>query len=318
MSPTVKDLHKARARKKNEFYTQYEDIEKEIECYNPRSFKGKVIYCPCDNPEWSNIYQYFKDWHDALGYKELIATYLAEDGESSYVTSYDGHDEVWKRLVGNGDFRSDECVEIMKQADIIITNPPFSLFRDFLGQIERCGKQFIILGTLNAMIMKLPFKMIFDKKMWLGDSIHTGGRAFRVPDDYPNEADTFFKGEDGFNYIRVKGVRWYTNIEYVRKTPVLIPTVTYVPENYQKLDNTDIICVPKTKNIPKDYYGVMAVPISYIDYHNPDLFEILGNTRYHNKDWTSEDISVINGKQMFCKLLIQRKTPLNLNKELGM
>lgn len=318
MSPTVKDLHKARAHKKNEFYTQYEDIRKEIECYDPAVFNGKIVYCPCDNPYWSNIYLYLKDNFGRLGLKELVATYIAIEYESVYVTRYDGRTESRVKLNGNGDFRSDECVDIMKESDIVITNPPFSLFRDFLDQIVRCDRQFIILGTLNVVTMKLPLKLIFENRMWLGDSIHTGGRSFRVPDEYPDEADTFYKGEDGHNYIRVKGVRWYTNIGYKRMTPVFVPTVKYNPDNYKKLDNTDIINISKTKDIPMDYRGVMAVPISYIDYHNPDLFMILGDTRYHNKDWTSEDIAIINGKQLYRRLLIQRISSIDLCNTLRM
>ncbi len=179
-------------------------------------------------------------------------------------------------LDGDGDFRSPECVEILKQADIVVTNPPFSLFRDFVAQLVEYGKQFLIIGNVNAVTYKEVFPLIKDNKMWMGYSIHSGDREFRVPDDYPLEAAGYRIDEQGRKYIRVKGVRWFTNMDYVERHTDLDLWKTYNPDEYPKYDNYDAINVDATADIPEDYYGIMGVPITFLDKYNPDQFEILG------------------------------------------
>ena len=178
-------------------------------------------------------------------------------------------------LKGDGDFRSDECVEILKQADIVVTNPPFSLFRDFVAQLVEYNKQFIIIGNVNAITYKEIFALIKDNKMWMGYSIHSGDREFRVPDDYPLNASGYRIDEQGRKYIRVKGVRWLTNMDYIERHTDLDLYKRYTPEEYPQYKNYDAINVDITADVPEDYYGVMGVPITFLDKYNPDQFEIV-------------------------------------------
>lgn len=178
-------------------------------------------------------------------------------------------------LKGDGDFRSDECVEILKQADIVVTNPPFSLFRDFVAQLVEYNKQFIIIGNVNAITYKEIFALIKDNKMWMGYSIHSGDREFRVPDDYPLNASGYRIDEQGRKYIRVKGVRWFTNMDYIERHTDLDLYKRYTPEEYPQYKNYDAINVDITADVPEDYYGVMGVPITFLDKYNPDQFEIV-------------------------------------------
>lgn len=210
-------------------------------------------------------------------------------------------------LKGDGDFRSDECIELLKEADIVVTNPPFSLFREYVAQLMEYNKQFIIIGNQNAITYKEIFPLIKENKMWYGVSIHSHGRDFRVPDDYPLKAYEYRTDENGFKYINVKGVRWFTNIDYEQRHEDLILYRTYTPEEYPKYDNYDAIEVGKTADIPCDYYGVMGVPITFLDKFNPDQFIILGDSRYHDGQEFADDINVINGKTLYRRLLIRRK-----------
>ncbi len=178
-------------------------------------------------------------------------------------------------LDGDGDFRSPECVEILKQADIVVTNPPFSLFRDFVAQLVEYDKQFIIIGNVNAITYKEIFALIKDNKLWMGYSIHSGDREFRVPDDYPLNASGYRIDEQGRKYIRVKGVRWFTNMDYVERHTDLDLWKKYTPEEYPQYKNYDAINVDVTADVPEDYYGVMGVPITFLDKYNPDQFEIV-------------------------------------------
>ena len=179
-------------------------------------------------------------------------------------------------LKESGDFRSDECVELLKQADIIVTNPPFSLFREYLAQLVEYKKKFLIIGNVNAITYKECFKLIKDNKMWLGASIHSGDREFRVPDDYPLDAASSRIDSDGYKYIRVKGVRWFTNLDYEERHENLVLYKKYIPEEYPKYENYDAINVNKTSEIPMKYSGAMGVPITFLDKHNPEQFEIIG------------------------------------------
>ncbi len=185
-------------------------------------------------------------------------------------------------LAGDGDFRSDECIEILKEADIVVTNPPFSLFRDFVAQLVEYDKQFLIIGNVNAITYKEIFPLIKDNRVWLGYSIHSGDREFRVPDDYPLEAAGHRIDEKGRKYIRVKGVRWFTNMDYVERHTELELWKSYTVEEYPTFDNYAAINVDATANIPEDYFGIMGVPITFLDKYNPDQFEILGCTEAGN------------------------------------
>ena len=178
-------------------------------------------------------------------------------------------------LEGDGDFRSQECIELLKQADIIVTNPPFSLFREFVAQLVKYEKQFIIIGNVNAITYKEIFALIKENKLWMGYSIHSGDREFRVPDDYPLTASGYRIDEQGRKYIRVKGVRWFTNMDYIERHTDLDLWKKYTPEEYPNYKNYDAINIDITANVPEDYYGVMGVPITFLDKYNPDQFEIV-------------------------------------------
>jgi hypothetical protein len=235
-------------------------------------------------------------------------------------------------LTGDGDFRSDECVEILKEADIVVTNPPFSLFREFVAQLVEHGKQFLIIGNVNAITYKEIFPLIKDNKLWMGYSIHSGDREFRVPDDYPLEAASSRIDDQGRKYIRVKGVRWYTNMDYVERHTDLDLWKRYTPEEYPYYDNYNAIEVSATADIPEDYDGVMGVPITFLDKYNPDQFEILGmcenldlyglKTRVYTTQecrdryfellgkkgtYDMNAAGVVNGKKVYQRILIRRR-----------
>lgn len=314
MAVTNKDFHKAIRNKKDEFYTQLTDIEKEMKHYKAY-FRGKTIFCNCDDPEYSNFWKYFQLNFYELGLKKLISTHYEEEKPSykmEIVSSDSGEqcgipDYVKTPLKQNGDFRSPECIEILKEADIIITNPPFSLFREYIAQLMEYEKKFIIIGNQNAITYKEVFPLFRDNKIWYGVSIHSHGRDFRVPDDYPLKAYEFRTDAEGNKYINVKGVRWITNLDYEARHEDLILYKKYTPEEYPKYDNYDAIEVGKTAEIPCDYYGVMGVPITFMDKYSPDQFEILGDSRYHDGQEFADDINVINGKTLYRRLLIRRK-----------
>ena len=286
------NLHKAKDSKKDEFYTQLSDIENELKHYKTH-FKDKIVYCNCDDPRVSNFFQYFSYNFEALGLKKLITTcyknqdaelFSQNESEQAIYLEYEGDkngnhvpdiEEIGiKSLSGDGDFRSAECIELLKQADIVVTNPPFSLFREYVAQLIKYEKKFIIIGNLNAVTYKDIFKLVKENKLWFGKSIHSGDREFRVPNDYPLNAAGSRTDDDGNKYIRVKGVRWYTNLDYLERHEDLLLFKEYTPEEYPTYDNYDAINVDVTKHIPKDYKGAMGVPITFLDKYNPDQFEI--------------------------------------------
>lgn len=277
------DLNKANRAKKDEFYTQLTDIEKEMRYYKEH-FKGKVVFCNCDDPEYSNFWLNFQLNFYELGLKKLISTHYDED-KPSYrmdIVSNDKGDQcgipdyVKTPLKQNGDFRSPECIEILKEADIVITNPPFSLFREYIAQLIEYEKQFIIIGNMNSIHYKEVFPLIRDNKLWIGQSIHSGDRKFHVPDDYPLNASGCGIDEDGRKYIRVKGIRWFSNIDLAQRHENIILYKTYIPEEYPKYENYDAINVDKVSDIPCDYFGDMGVPDNFLDQYNPDQFIIVG------------------------------------------
>ena len=344
------NLHQANRAKKDEFYTQLVDIEKELRHYK-NHFKNKTVFCNCDDPYESNFFKYFAMNFNFLGLKKLIATCydgspIAGDElplfevektekqaykiEITEVKDENGDGAIdladveyliknnkntLTLLQGNGDFRSEECIELLKEADIVVTNPPFSLFREYVAQLMTYGKKFIIIGNVNAITYKEIFPLIRNNNMWLGASIHSGDREFKVPQNYPLKAAGFRTDENGNKFIRVKGVRWFTNLDYPQRHEELVLYKRYTPEEYPKYDNYDAINVDKTTDIPYDYDGAMGVPITFVDKYNPEQFEIiaLGNSRDNftpNKDYVNpykilKDGQKIQGGAINCVLALE-------------
>ena len=309
-----KNLNAAKVAKKDEFYTQLSDIERELQHYW-RHFRGKVVLCNCDDPYESNFFKYFALRFNQLGLKKLICTcyngspvqgnelMLHFDGldddepkkiaykvEITEVKDENGdgavdlsdvryllqNDKNVMSVLKTGDFRSDECIELLKEADIVVTNPPFSLFREYIAQLMEYGKKFLIIGNMNSITCKEIFPYIQYDKMWIGPSITSGDRKFFVPDDYPLNAAGCGVDSDGKRFIRVKGVRWFTNLDHNKRHEDLDLVCRYDEEDYPTYDNFDAIEVAKTSDIPCDYKGVMGVPITFLDKYNPEQFEVLG------------------------------------------
>ena len=338
-------LNNARMAKKDEFYTMFYDIETEMEAYldyNPDVFRGKTVLLPCDDPEWSNFTKYFAQNFEELGLKKLISTSYAQDSklykegvqlsfletespkfDKSKTNTHgkifvldkdvtgDGKinldDLQWDYLEGDGDFRSDEVKRLRDEADIIVTNPPFSLFREFLAWIVEAGKLFVIIGNINCVTYKEVFPLIKDNKLWMGCTIHSGDREFRVPDEYPLNASGWRIDNEGNKFIRVKGVRWYTNMEHGRRhQPLSLMTMAdnikyskhkeVKGRKYAVYDNYNAIEIPFTDAIPCDYEEWMGVPISFLDKYCPEQFEIIGMAKrgagdpsLKSKVYTKED-----------------------------
>ena len=306
------NLHSSRNAKADEFYTQISFIENELKHYKDY-FQGKVVFCNCDDPEWSNFWNYFRLNFYELGLKKLISTHY-EDDKPSYrmdIVSNDNADQcgipdyVITPLRQNGDFRSPECIEILKEADVVITNPPFSLFREYVAQLIEYEKNFIIVGNQNAITYREILPLIMANKVWLG--YNSGHFWFRVPDYYEEKKTDFKIDENGVKWRRMGNICWFTNIDIEKRHEEMILYHNYTPEKYPKYDNYDAIEVSRTAEIPCDYFGVMGVPITFMDKHNPEQFEILGDSRYHDEQAFSDDINVINGKTLYRRLLIRRK-----------
>lgn len=359
------NLSNAKNAKNDEFYTQYQDIEKEVNAYleyDPDVFRGKTVLLPCDDPEWSNFTRYFAQNFERLGLKKLISTSYAieskkfktdweptlfETENSSFsveksrvcgkifVLDHDTNDNgrididdlQWHYLEGDGDFRSAEVTALRNEADVIVTNPPFSLFREFLSWIVEAEKLFIIIGNMNAITYKESFTLIKDNKIWLGATNFNTGMYFKVPVDFVYAASYKFEREiDGEKVSRVPGVCWFTNIEHGRRHQPL-PLMSMADnlkfsrhkdirgkESYEKYDNYEAIEVPYTDAIPNDYDGVMGVPITYLDKYCPEQFEILGATESEGKGfsnglWKAQSgVSqpLVNGEKQYKRLFIKR------------
>jgi hypothetical protein len=286
----VRNLQKAKLSKKDEFYTQLSDIERELKHYK-KHFKNKVVYCNCDDPYISNFFHYFSYNFDKLGLKKLITTcyknqdmdlfsqnnseraiYLEYNGEKTGENIPDPEKIGIKYLEGDGDFRSEETINLLKQADIVVTNPPFSLFREYVSQLIDYEKNFIIIGHQNAISYKETFKLIKENKMWLGYGFK-GNAAHFINKHYKDYATA---GDHKEGMIRVSGVVWFTNLDISKRHEDLILYKEYTPEEYPKYENFDAINVNKTKDIPIDYDGIMGVPITFLDKYNPDQFEVIG------------------------------------------
>ena len=319
------NLHKAKKNKNDEFYTQLTDIEKELVHYVD-FFEGKTVYCNCDDARESNFFKYFSNRFEELGLKKLIATGYKENGHG-VVLVYEGDkndnrivdDEEIKvtELQGDGDFRSEECVEFLKEADVIVTNPPFSLFREYVKQLMEYNKKFLIIGNMNAITFKEIFPLIKDNKLWFGLTMNGSNRWFRVPDNY--EKSSSMKVENGIKYCFVKAVVWFTNIEHkLRNTPLdLYKTYAGHEDEYPKYDNYDAINVDKVSDIPIDYDGIMGVPITFLLKYNSKQFEIIWTTdrggdgylEEFKKPWDRYDAPVLNGKGLYTRILIRNKKP---------
>lgn len=271
---TNENLKFAKRNKNDEFYTQYCDIEDELKHYK-KCFKGKVIYCNCDNPKYSQFYRYFKRNFNSLGLKRLIVTYYKKGSKVHKTEIYSGV-VLRKQIKGNGDFRSKECVKLMKQADIVVTNPPFSLFREYVAQLIKYKKKFLIIGSMNAITYKEFFPLIKDGFVWPGFSFNKT-MVFAMPESY--KAKTNERDDMGRKLGKVPGICWFTNLDISKRHESLDLRGVYYKGNedkYPHYDNYDAIEVSRVQDIPCDYDGVMGVPITFLDKHCPEQFEILG------------------------------------------
>jgi hypothetical protein len=321
---TNKALTLAKAAKKDEFYTQLPDIERELRHYR-HHFEGKVVYLNCDDPRVSNFFHYFSYNFEALGLKKVIATcyksqavdlFSENDSEQAIWLEYEGDRDGngvpdlaeigIKVLKGDGDFRSEESIELLKQADIVVTNPPFSLFREYITQLFEHQKKFVVIGHQNAITYKEIFPLIKENRLWLGYGFKRNMAHFAsVYEDTAADLDH----REGM--IRVSGVQWFTNLDISKRHEDFVLYKTYNPEEYPRFDNFDAIEVSKTVDIPLDYRGIMAVPITFLNKYNPDQFEIVGCTYDYGRpaewDESTPMAPIIRGKSVYKRLLIRRR-----------
>ena len=286
------DLNAAKKAKKDEFYTQLSDIQEELRHYKEH-FRGKTVLCNCDDPRVSNFFHYFAYQFEALGLKRLITTcyknqtpdlFSQNDSERAIWLEYSGDkngnripdpEEIGiRQFEGDGDFRSQECIELLEQADIVVTNPPFSLFREYVAQLVKYDKKFLIIGSQNAVKYKDIFPLIMANKVWLG--VKSGNMEFKVPQDSEPRVTRFWQDEAGQKWRSLGNICWFTNLDHRRRHEELILFRNYAPETYPRYINYDAIEVGKVENIPCDYDGTMGVPITFLDKYNPEQFEIVG------------------------------------------
>lgn len=319
------NLHNAKKAKNDEFYTRLEDIEKEM-CHYREHFRGKVIYCNCDDPKESNFFKFFSLQFEFLGLKKLISTGYKENGHGvAYIYEGDKNENNLPddseirtyELQGNGDFRSEECIEFLKEADVVVTNPPFSLFREVVAQLVEYNKKFLLLGNNNAITYKEIFPLIMSNKMWLGYS-NNKTMEFVLSDSY----EKWDRIENGKKIGKVPAISWFTNLEHDHRNRPLDLTQRYDPRYYPKYDNYDAIECSKVMDIPRDYDGVIGVPITFLDKYCPKQFRIVGiacgNTRasypksildyvhYIPNPNDRGGCGVINGIRCYARILIQK------------
>ncbi|PIY70114.1 modification methylase, partial [Candidatus Roizmanbacteria bacterium CG_4_10_14_0_8_um_filter_36_36] len=332
-----KNLHSARTAKTDEFYTQLVDIEKELKHYKDQ-FRGKVVYCNCDDPYESNFFKYFASNFNALELKKLITTSYSgspivggqlplfqvagskgkqpfkieikevpdidKDGainldDVKYLLKHDKNTAT--PLKGSGDFRSDECIELLKQADVVVTNPPFSLFREYVAQLMEHKKKFLILGDQNAITYKETFGYIKDDKLWLGYD-NGGTKWFQVPMDYDIPTESRKKIVNGVKYFSMGRILWFTNLDTTKRHENFVLYKKYTPKEFPKYDNYDVINVDKVSDIPMNYKGVMGVPITFVDKYNPKQFEILGVA--NSARWIGyKCLTLIQGRKIYNRIL---------------
>lgn len=337
--PKNKGLIKANKAKKDEFYTNYDVIQSELNFYE-KKFDGKTVLCNCDDPFESNFAKFFLRNFNYLKLKRLICTsYVGSPVAGTQLSLFDNYDieqhgyvldttqvpmkngrgvtdddisallhkkGVVKQLKGNGDYASDECLKYLDESDIVVTNPPFSKFRPYLATLIKHNKKFLIIGNVNAITYKEVFPLIKNNQIWLGASIHSGDREFRVPDDYPLKATGSRIDKNGVKYIRVKGVRWFTNLDYKQRHEDLILYKHYLPNEYPKYDNYNGINVDKTADIPMDFNGAMGVPITFLDKYSPEQFKLI---KFRKGDDNKDLRYTIDGetKQPYFRIIIKNK-----------
>ena len=311
------NLHNAKKAKNDEFYTRLEDIEKEM-CHYREHFRGKVIYCNCDDPKESNFFKFFSLQFEFLGLKKLISTGYKENGHGvAYIYEGDKNENNLPddseirtyELQGNGDFRSEECIEFLKEADVVVTNPPFSLFREVVAQLVEYNKKFLLLGNNNAITYKEIFPLIMSNKMWLGYS-NNKTMEFVLSDSY----EKWDRIENGKKIGKVPAISWFTNLEHDHRNRPLDLTQRYDPRYYPKYDNYDAIECSKVMDIPRDYDGVIGVPITFLDKYCPTQFRIVDarnialNEKQRNKSTMliKDADSAINGKATYARICIQK------------
>lgn len=318
-----KNLHKAKSDPQDEFYTQLTDIEKELKHYQ-HHFKDKVVICNCDDPRVSNFTKYFILNFKKLGLKRLIATCYKNqnidlfsdlEAESAVYMDYYGTQEESgiprdeelnvKPLNGDGDFNSKECIELLKEADIVVTNPPFSKYRQYLELLVNQNKKFLIIGNQNDATCKEIFQLIKDNKVWLG--FNSGDMSFKVPDSYQPKKVRYWQDETGQKWRSMGNICWYTNLDHNKRHEEIILYRIYNPEEYPKYDQYDAIEVPKVSEIPLDYDGIMGVPITFLSKFNPEQFELIGIDRYVEDNPRYGHRFTIKGKEKFARILIRKK-----------
>lgn len=324
------NLNNARINKKDEFYTRFTEINDEINTnehgYRP-FFKDKIVYCNCDDPEESNFWKFFKTVFKAYGIKKLISTHYTQDGSSSYKLEYDGERVAKTELEGNGDFRSPECVELLKESDVVVTNPPFSLYSQYIELLVKHNKKFIVWANNNSIPLKNIFPLIRDGKMWLGYTCNKS-IIFEVPENYEYNQKITDKINDGKHYGVVPSISVFTNLDIPKRHEPLLMGWRYEKGlemgMYAKYENYDAINVNEVCEIPKDYFGLMGVPITFLDKFCPEQFEIVGcasgwahkNTTKEYKemvgykplvsDQGTRGYGIVDGKQKYHRLLIKR------------
>ena len=303
------NLHAAKNAKNDEFYTQLSDVEKELKHYKD-FFNGKKVLCNCNDDKWSAFFKYFSMNFEHLGLKQLVCVSYNENGKGKkYVYNGDLNNnrmvDDWEvnvtELNGNGDFSSDECIELLKDCDVVVTNPPFSLFRDFVALLQQYEKKFLIIGSSNAITYKEIFPLIKDNKMWLG--VNNGSKKYEIP-----TIDNTKKYEevDGKYYQSLGNTCWFTNIPHGKRNQPLDLYKKYNTEEYPKYDNYDAINVNKTSDIPMDWSGVIGVPITFLDKYCPTQFEIVGLDRYVEGNTMPNKRMHIDGKEIYARILIRK------------
>ena len=312
-------LNKAKIAKEDEFYTRREDIERELSHYEAH-FRGKTVYCNCDDPEKSEFWRFFVRNFWGYGLKKLMSTHYEPDEKNfSYklelTEMQSGQlscDASRTPIESNGDFRSACCVELLKEADIVVTNPPFSLFREYVAQLMEYGKKFIIVGNHNALTYREIFPLLKDNRIWLG--YQYGDMSFRVPSYYEPRATRFWVDETGQKWRSMGNACWFTNLDIPKRhMPLDLRGNYYDPEKYPKYDNYDAIEVSKVNDIPCDYDGVMGVPVTFMDKYCPEQFDIVGLAAGNIRGLsglvssTGKDGPYINGKLKYGRILIRRK-----------
>lgn len=342
-----KNLNAAKAAKQDEFYTQLSDIERELQHYWPH-FRDKVVLCNCDDPYESNFFKYFALRFNQLGLKKLICicyngspiqgdelmidfgNFTEEPKKIAYKVEItevrdmngDGavdlsdvyqlmkNDRSILSILKTGDFRDAECIELLKEADIVVTNPPFSLFREYIAQLMEYKKKFLIIGSQNNISYKEIFPLLMNNKIWLG--YKSGDMSFRVPDDYEPRKTRYWQDETGQKWRSLGNICWYTNLDHNKRHEILGLVSRYSPEEYPVYDEYNAINVGRVDDIPADYEGVMGVPITFLSKYNPEQFEIVGIDRYVEDNPHYGHRFKLNKKEVYARILIRNKHPRKL------